>query len=405
MGDDDSSSWPDDEDPFSAIEEKGEEEEESQESLETKEIEEEVEVEESDVEETVVNVPWSLPIRSAPIMAQTGDIVQEFPLNESPDGLSSTSIVVNENLIRIVEANYGEDGQRRLNVKTVMKQELTGFSHTHNELMHKHQWLWIVAFFVGLGFSFVAQLSMFGQLLLGIGLIGWIYMHLEVHNLEFSTHGSKHKVTFTGYGSNRAMFRASMALIGPTMAKYIETGELDTKSIDDLHESLAKPPEVIPPMPQMAPIQPVIMAPTMTDEEPMVMENVPAPPETNQLPPPAPPETNQLPPPAPPEPVQQNGPPASNTMAPPAPPEVNQLPPPPLAPMNNALPPATLPPPLPPPGAALPPPIGLGLAPIDAGEVPLDAPLPDAPKISVKASPVEESLSPDEQNELLEELK
>jgi len=76
-----------------------------------------------------------------------------------------------------------------------------------------------------------------------------------------------------------------------------------------------------------------------------------------------------------------------------------------LAPMNNALPPATLPPPLPPPGAALPPPIGLGLAPIDAGEVPLDAPLPDAPKISVKASPVEESLSPDEQNELLEELK
>ena len=73
--------------------------------------------------------------------------------------------------------------------------------------------------------------------------------------------------------------------------------------------------------------------------------------------------------------------------------------------MNNALPPATLPPPLPPPGTALPPPIGLGLAPIDAGEVPLDAPLPDAPQISVKASPVEESLSPDEQNELLEELK
>ena len=417
MGEDDSSSWPDDEDPFSAIEEKADEGGESQESLETKEIEEEGEVEESEVEETVVNVPWSLPIRSAPIMAQTGDIVQEFPLNESPDGLSSTSIVVNENLIRIVEANYGEDGQRRLNVKTVMKQELTGFSHTHNELMHKHQWLWIVAFFVGLGFSFVAQLSMFGQLLLGIGLIGWIYMHLEVHNLEFSTHGSKHKVTFTGYGSNRAMFRASMALIGPTMAKYIETGELDTKSIDDLHESLSKPPEVIPPMPQMAPMEPVIMAPKMTDEEPMVMENVPAPPEANQLPPPAPPEANQLPPPAPPEPVQQNGPPASNTMAPPAPPqtnqlppppappEVNQLPPPPLAPMNNALPPATLPPPLPPPGAALPPPIGLGLAPIDAGEVPLDAPLPDAPKISVKASPVEESLSPDEQNELLEELK
>jgi hypothetical protein len=45
------------------------------------------------------------------------------------------------------------------------------------------------------------------------------------------------------------------------------------------------------------------------------------------------------------------------------------------------------------------------LAPIDVGEVPLDAPLPAAPQIAVKASPVEESLSPDEKNELLEELK
>ena len=109
MSEEDSSSWPDDEDPFSTIEEKVEEEEEVQESIETKEVDEVAEAEESEPEEAMVNIPWSLPIRSAPIMAQTGDIVQEFPLNESPDGLSSTSIVVNENLIRIVEANYGED--------------------------------------------------------------------------------------------------------------------------------------------------------------------------------------------------------------------------------------------------------------------------------------------------------
>lgn len=421
MSEDSSSSWPDDKDPFSTIEKKVEEVEEILEPNETEVSNEDSEVEEAEESDEAVNIPWSLPIRAAPIMAQTGDIVQEFSLNESPDGLNSTSIVVNDGLIRIVEANYGEDGHRRLNVKTVMKQDLTGFSHTHNELMHKHQWLWIVAFIVGLGFSFIAQLSMFGQLLLWIGLIGWIYMHLEVHNLEFSTHGSKHKVTFTGYGSNRPMFRASMALIGPTMAKYIETGDFDTKSIKDLHESLSKPPEIIPPAPQMAPIQPVIMGSTMPNEIPAIIQS-----ETT-VSPPAPPEANQLPPPAPPASVQQSGPPASNSMPipappeanqlpppappeanqlpPPAPPESNQLPPPPMAMMNSALPPATLPPPLPPPGGPLPPPIGLGLAPIDVGEVPLDAPLPDAPQIAVKASPVEESLSPDEKNELLEELK
>ena len=47
--------------------------------------------------------------------------------------------------------------------------------------------------------------------------------------------------------------------------------------------------------------------------------------------------------------------------------------------------------------------MGMGL--IDAGEVPLDAPLPNAPEISVKASPIEDSLSAEQQNELLEELK
>ena len=419
MSEGDSSSWPDDDDPFSTIEEKAEKTEEIIDSEEIDDSPPSTEQEDAPQSDMIENIPWSLPIRSAPIMAQTRDIVQEFPLNESPDGLNSTSIVVNDDLIRIVEATYGEDGQRRLNVKTVMKQKLTGFSHTHNELMHKHQWLWIAAFIVGLGFSFVALLSLFGQLLLVVGLIGWIYMHLEVHTLEFSSHGSKHRLILTGYGSNRAMFRASMALIGPTMAKYIETGDFDTKSIEDLHESLAKPPEVIPPV--MA-VQPNQMAPLTTNAAP-INQNIPALPPitppaesvevpqnmTNDLPPPAPPQSNQLPPPAPPEtnqmlppaPSQQNGPPTSNTMPPPSS----------LAPMNNALPPATLPPPLPPggtlplPGGQLPPPIGLGLAPIDAGEVPLDAPLPDAPQIAVKASPIEESLSPDEQNELLNELK
>ena len=59
-----------------------------------------------------------------------------------------------------------------------------------------------------------------------------------------------------------------------------------------------------------------------------------------------------------------------------------------------ALPPAPLPPPMPLPLAG-------GLPPMP---LPLDAPLPDAPKIAVEASPIEETLSPDEQNELLSEL-
>ena len=82
-------------------------------------------------------------------------------------------------------------------------------------------------------------------------------------------------------------------------------------------------------------------------------------------------------------------------------------------------PPTTAPPPPPPPRPAItptapssnspsaitvamlaPPPMGF-----DRGEIPLDAPLPPAPEISVTAAPIEESLSADEKNELLEELQ
>ena len=448
MSEDDSSSWPEDEDPFSTIVENSEEVEESQKSKEIEDVNEDKEIDEVDGEETIVNIPWSLPIRSAPIMAQTGDIVQEFPLNESPDGHNCTSLVVNDELIRIVEANYGEDGRRRLNIKSAMKHELTGFSHNHNELMHKHQWLWISSFFIGLITSvFIPVISLFGQFLLATGLIGWIYMHLEVHSLEFSANGSKHRISFTGYGSNRPRFRASMALIGPTLAKYMETGEFDTESINVLHESLSEPQnpplqdssnldnaQMITPSSQMQPFE----QPTESTEA----NSLPSPPhlsnsndsvvETNNLPPPPPPqEMEQNSPPNPPEvnppsppiplgppssvdsnshappPPTPSGPPStmdSNSHAPPPPPLAPPAPPtptgPPLPPplANSSLPPATLPPPLPPP-------VGLGLGPIDAGEVPLNAPLPDAPEIAVKASPVEESLTADEQNELLNELK
>lgn len=359
------------------------------------------------------NVEWSLPVRVAPVLLMSGEEVSEYPLNESPDGRKNTSLILSENLIRIIQVTYDDDGQRRLNVKAVLKNELTGFSHNHNELMHKHQWMWITSFIVGLLASFVPYVGFFGQILLAVGIIGWVYMHLEVHTIEFSTGGSKHKVSFTGYGSNRSMFRASMALLGPTIAKYMETGEFDTDSINSLHESMATP---APPIPQMPPViiadnpipidsvaqtpmppQPTPPTnipqgpPTTKVDQPSVNENLPAPPPPNssQLPSqtndvPAPLSGNPLPP--PPAPTEIPAPPQVTAISPPLPPP---------------LPPATLPPPLPPNSMmAPPPPTGF-----DRGEMPLDAPMPEAPEVPVTAAPIEESLSDDEKNELLEELQ
>ena len=399
--------WPDDDqDPFATSDEPLEAQDETPATEEIQPITSDEPEEQSLVEEQPAAIEqWTLPVRVAPVMAISGEEVKEFPLNESIDGRRNTSLIISDNLIRIIQVTYDDDGQRRLNVKTVLKNELTGFTHSHNELMHKHQWMWISAILVGLVATFIPFLGFFGEFILAGGLIGWAYMHLEMHTLEFSTSGSKHRVHFTGYGSNRPMFRASMALIGPTIAKYMETGEFDTQSITTFHDSLAKP--VVQEMPT------IVMADDGTLEA-LPGQSGPTP-ELSALPePPMPSPETQTPlaPPAPPinipqpvamqtpEPPAMAGPPASTPpqplTAPPPPPAVTTAPPPP--PLPPPLPPATMPPPLPM-GGMMPP------MPMDMGEVPLDAPMPAAPEINVPAAPVEDSLSDDEKNELLEELK
>ena len=397
--------WPDDdEDPFATSDESQEQQDDTTATEENQP--ETSDEEQSPVEEQSTAIEqWTLPVRVAPVMAISGEEVKEFPLNESVDGRRNTSLIVSDNLIRIIQVTYDDDGQRRLNVKTVLKNELTGFTHSHNELMHKHQWMWVSAIFAGLVSTFIPFLGFFGQLILAGGLIGWTYMHLEMHTLEFSTSGSKHRVHFTGYGSNRPMFRASMALIGPTIAKYMETGEFDTQSITTFHDSLAKP--VVQEMPTIVMADDGTLESLPSQTKPTL--ELPAPPEPPKpsvetpapLPPPAPP-TNIPQPVATqtPEPPAMAGPPASTPpqplTAPPPPPSVKAAPPPP--PLPPPLPPATMPPPLPM-GGMIPP------MPMDMGEVPLDAPMPAAPEINVPAAPVEDSLSDDEKNELLEELK
>ena len=394
---DEPATWPDDdEDPFAPVES-------TEEIADVEVIEDSITDDENAIKEvesqenpsavTDTSTDWSLPVRVAPVLALSGEKVAEYPLNESPDGRKNTSLIVSDGLIRIIEVSYDDDGQRRLNVKAVFKNELTGFSHNHNELMHKHQWMWLTALFAGLATSFIPFFGFVGQFLIATGVIGWVYMHLEVHTLEFSTSGSKHKVAFTGYGSNRPAFRASMALIGPTIARYMEAGEFDTDSINNLHKSLAAPAPQVPPVvidDQSIPLlleagsENTLQGPPVSKTEPQMDEAQPP------LPPPPAPQEMPTPPPP------------TSLPSPPEPQEIPPLPSTPSGPpLPPPLPPATLPPPLPLGSMGTPPPPGG----FDRGELPLDAPMPDAPEVAVTAAPVEESLSDDEKNELLEELQ
>ena len=64
-----------------------------------------------------------------------GEKVVEFPLSQHVNGLESTSLVMDDELMRIVEARYDADGVRRLNVRmALVKEHISGYSHTHLDL-------------------------------------------------------------------------------------------------------------------------------------------------------------------------------------------------------------------------------------------------------------------------------
>lgn len=407
MGEDAATEWPDDADPFDA--KASNEEATEQSSTAVEEPLASIEPEDSDDELTPVplegapspeGVQWTLPVRAAPLLEQFhNESVTEYPLLQTSDGMKSTSLVLDEDLLRIIETRLDADGQRRMNVSLSMKRELTGFKHHHNELMHKHQYLWLGSAFLGavLLLSNILVFTLLGLVFLSAGLWNWTKMHLETHRLEFANSGGVLTHTLRGYSTDRPFFRASMAYLGSEMAGLLRTGILETSAVEELHASLAAPP---PPPPAPVALPAPHPAAPLAIPEPAAQQQLGQPlapsPLVATVPEPLPvPATPQIipgPPIAPPLP--------SAPMPPP-----QNIPPPPTAgpPVAATLPTAPLPPPAPLPqiagGMPMPPPLGIPGAPI-----PLDAPMPNAPEVAVTASPVEDTLSEEEQNSLLNEL-
>ena len=453
MGEDGAAEWPDDDaDPFGGITHDTQVSEESVEETPSNEDKPSLKLEsiepaepsnelESVVDKTEVqfvelqpNVAegWTLPVRAAPLLHQFhNEEVTEFPLQQTVDGRESVSLIVDDDLLRIIETRLDPDGQRRMKVSLSMMREITGFKHHHNQLLHKHQFLWIGTTIWGLLFLFLLSntfvYSILGTVLTAVGAWNWMKMHLETHILEFSNSGGSLSYTLRGYGNDRPFYRASMAYIGSEMAHFLRTGTLETEAVLELHANLAAPPPALPalepqittplalPAPEPQITTPPVVHPAAPEMIATGLPNSPQPTPPQKIPPPPqniPPSAKPMVGPTvetsiaapavlPPAPVP---PPATIPSAP-----LPHAPPPPstpLAPLPHAPPPPSTP--LPP--APAPPPMVGGPMPlpplpgIPGAPIPLDAPMTNAPEVAVTASPVEETLSEAEQNDLLNEL-
>ena len=348
----------------------------------------------------------ALPIRAKPLFLNNDEDVVEFTISESKDGLESTSIIVGEGLFRIVETKMHQDGVPRIDLKMVLDSELTGFQHLVEKPSVADVGISGGLFLFGLmmclfPFQFTMILGV-SAILLGIKSAP---QYLEKHRLVFSSCGSTHTFDLDLIGVFKPTFRASMALIGPTLAEYMKTGEIDSTTIDELHSGLRTPIPAPQPLQLEAPIiseipvgppvpviegalpnaQPPVEVAMNEEQEEIKQETtplviIPAPPQIipqpNPLPPPqAIPQPDPLPPP------------------PQVTPQPNPLPPPPAMPQPSPmpLPPAILP--------NQPPMQGF-----DSASLPLDAPLPEAPRIPVTAAPQEQVISQEEQDALMDEL-
>ena len=357
--------------------------------------------EQDSIEEKEIHDVLALPIRAKPLFLNNDEEVVEFTLTESKDGLESTSIIVGEGLFRIVETKMHQDGVPRIDLKVALDSELTGFQHIVEKPTKVEMGVSGGLFFVGLVLClFPFQITM----VLGISaiLFGIKYAptYLENHRLVFSSCGSTHVFDIDLIGVFKPTFRASMALIGPTLAGYMKTGEIDSTSIDELHASLRSPIPAPQPMQIAAPPQmneqipvgpPAIVEIPVTPTVPMMetassemqapeQEGVVVPQPTQPVVIPAPPQATPQPTPLPPPPQIM--------------PQPNPLPPPPpVIPQPN---------PLPMPPAILP--AQPSMQGFDSASLPLDAPLPEAPRIPVAAAPQEQVVSQEITDALMDEL-
>ena len=357
--------------------------------------------EQDSIEEKEIHDVLALPIRAKPLFLNNDEEVVEFTLTESKDGLESTSIIVGEGLFRIVETKMHQDGVPRIDLKVALDSELTGFQHIVEKPTKVEMGVSGGLFFVGLVLClFPFQITM----VLGISaiLFGIKYAptYLENHRLVFSSCGSTHVFDIDLIGVFKPTFRASMALIGPTLAGYMKTGEIDSTSIDELHAGLRSPIPAPQPMQIAAPPQmneqipvgpPAIVEIPVTPAVPMMetassemqapeQEGVVVPQPTQPVVIPAPPQATPQPTPLPPPPQIM--------------PQPNPLPPPP--------PVIPQPTPLPMPPAILP--AQPSMQGFDSASLPLDAPLPEAPRIPVAAAPQEQVVSQEITDALMDEL-
>ena len=354
----------------------------------------------------------------------------EFILKESSDGDSTLSILVDEEIIRVVRVSRIGSSNKTEDLLATKRDAFTGYSHERYDWLDDHRQGWWMI--LGVGLITALTISPFFISLLVIGALFVLLQLMDPERFVISTSSGDHAFIVNRWRSNRELTNLAMELVDGVMLDVLAGKKMDTSALDLRAEAIAdkfredekerqqqiekistekatkeaaktasaeappvSAPEVIAqssivnPAPPIAhEVQPLVQPVVAATQSSDVFEGRPAAPPDKTAPIT---ETVSSPEviPTPPEFVATPTPPAA--VAPPPPPISEMIPPPP-PPMGGT------PPPPPPPSITgiPPPPPMMGIAELSTTKTPAG--------VSVAAAPRHDHMTSDEKDDILSDL-
>jgi hypothetical protein len=156
----------------------------------------------------------------------------EFIIRESKSGDQAHSLLVDEDLIRVVRiTRNGEelDAQTDLMLK---REAFQGFSHRRVDWLDSGVSAWWLITMMGLGALLTGNWWGLIPLLCGGALSAFQLADPEV--ITFQSSGQNHRLIIWRWGSNRPLTAASMNRLDSSVRGVLNGGDLDTAELDEL---------------------------------------------------------------------------------------------------------------------------------------------------------------------------
>jgi len=159
--------------------------------------------------------------------------VQEFILREAEHGQSSSSLVLDADLLRLSMTRRSALGHLTVEDRLVLRlPALQGFSHHRLDWLDDFRFIWWGMAAAGLA-CIVLGIGA-GAGLLGLGLIFSVLQWADPEVIIFETASGRHRKLIWRLGSNLELTAASMDHLDTAMQGLLRDGELDASKVDAL---------------------------------------------------------------------------------------------------------------------------------------------------------------------------